>query len=62
MQEHIRKTIIRQSSPLYGLGFIGACIYYIHNAVGFWGGVLGFLKALVWPVFLVLKALEFLKA
>ena len=38
---------------VYGLGFIGAAIYYISNATSFWMGVLGFLKAIVWPVFLV---------
>lgn len=41
----------------YFLGFIGAVIYYIQQATGFWTGVLGILKALVWPVFLVLKIL-----
>ncbi len=46
---------------LYGLGFIGAAIYYVQIATGFWDGVLGVLKALVWPAFLVYKALEFLK-
>ena len=41
----------------YGFGFIGAVIYYISTATGFWMGVLGVLKALVWPVFVVLKIL-----
>ena len=45
----------------YGLGFIGAAVYFIQHATTFWGGVLGFLKALVWPAFLVYKALEFFK-
>ncbi|MFC1710635.1 hypothetical protein ACFLZJ_00550 [Nanoarchaeota archaeon] len=42
---------------VYGLGFIGAAIYYISIATGFWMGVLGVLKAIVWPVFLVMKIL-----
>ena len=42
---------------VYGLGFIGAVIYYISQATGFWVGVLGFLKAIVWPAFLVYKLL-----
>ncbi len=46
------------ASAVYGLGFIGAAIYYIGHAVSFWNGVLGFLKALVWPVFLVYHALK----
>ncbi|HBT86028.1 MAG: hypothetical protein PHO13_02160 [Fermentimonas sp.] len=45
---------------VYGLGFIGAAIYYISTATGFWVGVLGFLKALVWPAFLVYEALKYL--
>ena len=45
----------------YFMGFIGAAIYFIQNAASFWPGVLGFLKALVWPVFMVYDLLEFLK-
>lgn len=41
----------------YGLGFLGALIYYLANATSFWNGVLGVLKALVWPVFVVMKIL-----
>ncbi len=41
----------------YGLGFIGAVIYYLSTATGFWMCVLGVLKAIVWPVFIVLKIL-----
>jgi hypothetical protein len=37
----------------YGMGFIGAAIYYLQHAVGFWMGVLGFLKAIFWPAALV---------
>jgi hypothetical protein len=42
-----------QSGAVYGLGFIGAAIYFISHATGFWMGVLGFLKAIVWPAILV---------
>lgn len=49
------------SGGIYGLAFIGAAIYFIQHATTFWGGVLGFLKALVWPAFLIYKCLEFLK-
>jgi hypothetical protein len=48
------------SGAVYGLGLIGAAIYYISVASSFWAGVLGFLKAVVWPVFLVLESLKFL--
>jgi len=48
------------SSAVYGLGLIGAAIYFISAATGFWMGVLGFLKAIVWPVFLVFQAFKHL--
>jgi hypothetical protein len=48
-------------SAIYGFGFIGALIYFIQHATSFGMGVLGFLKALVWPAVLVYKLLEFLK-
>lgn len=50
------------SGAIYGLGFVGAVIYYISTATGFWMGVLGVLKALVWPAFLVFELLKFLAA
>lgn len=40
-------------SGAYGLAFIGAAVYYIGQAATFWVGVVGFLKAIVWPAFLV---------
>lgn len=44
----------------YFLGMVGAAIYYIAAATGFRMGVLGVLKALVRPVFLVHGVLKFL--
>ncbi|MCF7865829.1 hypothetical protein K9L67_03750 [Candidatus Woesearchaeota archaeon] len=38
---------------IYGLGFLGAAIYYISTATGFWVGVIGVIKAMIWPIFLV---------
>ncbi len=45
---------------VYGLGLIGAAIYFIGHAATFWLGVLGFLKALVWPAFLIYEVLKML--
>ena len=42
---------------IYLLGFLGAVVYYIQTATSFWDGVLGVLKALVWPAFLIYKLL-----
>ena len=59
------KNEIQQHGPnsaVYGLGLIGALIYFISNATSFWMGALGLLKAFVWPAFLVYEALKVLKA
>jgi hypothetical protein len=48
------------SEAVYGLGFIGAAIFFIGQATTFWMGVLGFLKAIIWPVFLVFESLKVL--
>ncbi|MFW6230963.1 MAG: hypothetical protein ACOC32_02980 [Nanoarchaeota archaeon] len=50
------------SGCIYGLGFIGALIYYISTATSFWSGLLGVLKAFLWPGFLVYALLKFLGA
>jgi len=50
------------SNAVYGLGLIGATIYFISTATSFWIGILGFLKAIVWPVFLVYEAFKNLGA
>jgi hypothetical protein len=57
MKENINQCT-PAASAVYGLGLIGAAIYFISAATGFWMGVLGFLKAIVWPVFLVLAAFK----
>ncbi len=55
-----RKTYYHSNggNAVYGLGFIGAAIFFIGQATTFGMGVLGFLKAIVWPVFLVLEAFK----
>ena len=44
----------------YFLGALGAAVYYIQNATGFWNGVLGLLKALIWPAMLVYHLLNYI--
>ena len=46
---------------VYGLGFIGALVYYLVHATSFWVGTLGFVKAIFWPAFLLYQLMEFLK-
>ncbi len=46
---------------IYGVAFLGALVYYIQHATTFWMGVLGVLKAAVWPAMLIYKVLSLLK-
>jgi hypothetical protein len=48
------------SGAVYGFGLIGAAVWFISQATSFWAGALGFLKALVWPAFLVYEAFKHL--
>jgi hypothetical protein len=64
LKKKIRKSMgskknvtVKTSNGLYFMGFIGAAIYYISTATDFWIGVVGVLKAIVWPAFLVYEAL-----
>lgn len=45
---------------IYGLGFIGSLVYYISTATSFGTGVVGILKSIVWPAFLVFELFKFL--
>lgn len=47
------------SEAVYGLGLIGACVYYFGHATTFVAGLIGFLKAIVWPAMLVFEALKY---
>ncbi|MCB9343309.1 MAG: hypothetical protein H6576_06410 [Lewinellaceae bacterium] len=56
---------IKQQAPqnaIYGMGLIGALVYYLSIATSFWTGVIGVLKAVFWPGFLVYEALKALGA
>lgn len=60
------KKVVKQyythggGNAVYCLGIIGALVYYIQQASGFWDAILGILKALVWPTFVVYELLVFL--
>lgn len=48
------------SGAVYGLGFIGAAVYFVSGATSFMMGVIGFLKAIVWPAFLIYQAFKYM--
>jgi hypothetical protein len=60
-----RRPVIN-NNPSGALGFIylltviGAAVYFVGVANGFWSVVLALLKSLVWPAFVVYRALELL--
>ncbi|MGI9546602.1 MAG: hypothetical protein ACR2MM_05170 [Flavobacteriaceae bacterium] len=49
------------SNAVYGLGFLGAAIYYVQMASGFWAVVIGLIKAIFWPAFVVYEVLRHLE-
>ncbi len=55
--------VVNNNTPdaVYGLGVMGALVYYIINADSFWIGIIGIIKALLWPAFLVFEILKFLE-
>jgi hypothetical protein len=53
-----RKGSSGGGGAVYGLGFIGALVWFWQEATGFGEHVVGVLKAIVWPAFLVYDALK----
>jgi hypothetical protein len=49
------------AGAVYGLGLIGALVYYIQTAASFWIGVVGVIKAIFWPGFMVYALMRFLR-
>lgn len=46
------------SGAIFGLGLIGSAVYFVSTATDFWMGVLGILKALVWPAVLAFELFQ----
>lgn len=49
------------SDALYGIGVIGAAVYFLQHATSFWMGAVGIVKAIFWPGFVVYRVLELLR-
>ena len=39
-------------------GFIASAVYFIGAVDGFWNIILAFLKAIIWPIFLIYRIFE----
>lgn len=48
------------SGTIYGLAFVGSLFYFLQHATTFWSVIIGILKSLAWPGFLVYHLLGFL--
>ena len=46
---------------VYGLGLVGAVVYYIQHAASFQDGLFGIVKAIFWPALFVYKVIDLLK-
>jgi hypothetical protein len=61
--EHRQMKVIHQgggSDNVYGIGIIGAWVYYFKGVTTFQEGAKAFFKGLVWPAFMVYELLVFL--
>lgn len=48
------------SDGIYGLAFFGVVVYYLKNATSFGDGVVGILKAIVWPAIAAYKIFQYM--
>lgn len=46
------------TSAIYGLGFLGALVYFLQRANGLDGAILGIIKAIIWPGIFVYKIFQ----
>ena len=59
--KHPKTKVVRQGGDaVYGIGLIGAWVYYLRRATTLREGVEGLLKGFAWPAFMVYDLLVFL--
>ncbi|MEX0616267.1 MAG: hypothetical protein WD231_00470 [Candidatus Woykebacteria bacterium] len=60
--QHVEKVVNNGGSgAIYGLGIIGALVYFLQRADSFWAVILGIVKAIFWPAVLVYEVLKLLQ-
>lgn len=45
---------------IYGIGMLGALVYYIQHATSFWNGALGVVEAVFWPAMVIYRVFDLL--
>lgn len=58
MTKRIRKSakMVNNGGPLgfvFFAAWVGALVYFVQHSDGFWGAILAFLKACVWPAYVL---------
>ena len=64
MKDNKTVKIVNKNGPFGGtylVTYIGAAVYFVQHSAGFWGFVAALLKAIVWPAFIVHRAMVLLK-
>jgi hypothetical protein len=51
---------MKGGGAVYGLGFLGALVYFVQQATTFGDGIVGIIKAIIWPALVVHRLLGFL--
>ena len=59
--KHFQNNNNHGGDAVYGLGILGALLYYIPHAQSLEAGFWGVVKSLFWPAFVVNKIVETLK-
>jgi hypothetical protein len=52
---------MKSCGSLYGLGVIGALVYFIQHSTSFVDGLWGIIQAFFWPAVVLYKVLEMLQ-
>ena len=60
-RKNIKKVIVKgnDSAPVYFFGGVGAAVFYIQQAEGFWAVIWAIIKVFIWPVFFVYDVLKY---
>lgn len=59
----IKKVKVMNQGPfgfVFFMAWVGALVYFVGRVDGFWNIIVAFLKACVWPAFLIHRAFELL--
>lgn len=55
---HLKAHKNTAAGAVYGMGLIGALVYFLSHATTFWVGAYGVFQAIVWPAYLIYYAFE----